>query len=304
MVAVTLSVLGPPSGANDASDPDPSVSGGVVRVQEAEVAYEDLGEGTPVVMLHGFGVDRRSIKGCMEPVFSERGGWRRLYFDLPGMGVTGPVQSVRSSDAMLEFVLEFINKILPDERFLVVGYSYGGYLAQGMAYKHPERVLGMMLIGPMVVADDAKRDLEPKSVIEKDDSLLRELQPHERELFEEFTVVQNRKSWERFNAEILSGLKVGDYDYLSTIRDAPKAYRFSFDIEHLPRKFAGPSLILAGRQDHLAGYRDLWRIIENYPRSSFILLDKASHALQIDQEELFGALVAEWLDRVEGGTGG
>jgi pimeloyl-ACP methyl ester carboxylesterase len=302
MVIATFSFLGTPSGARGQVHQGPPGSGSVVRVQDAEVAYEDLGEGTPVVMLHGFGVDRRTMKGCMAPIFSKRSGWRRLYFDLPGMGVTDPVQSVGSSDAMLDFALEFINKVLADQKFLVVGESYGGYLAQGVVYKHPERVLGMLLIGSMVVADDTKRDLEPRTVIEKDDSLLQELEPYEREAFEHFSVVQNRKNWERFKAEMFSGMEVRSSDYLHTIRRSPTTYAFSFDIERLPRRFEGPSLILAGRQDHLVGYKDLWRIVENYPRSSFILLDRAGHALQIEQEEVFNSLVIEWLDRVEGGV--
>jgi hypothetical protein len=33
--------------------------------------------------------------------------------------------------------------------------------------------------------------------------------------------------------------------------------------------------------------------------SSFVLLDRAGHALSVEQKMLFRALVSEWLDRVE-----
>ncbi|CAM02087.1 hypothetical protein SACE_2808 [Saccharopolyspora erythraea NRRL 2338] len=36
----------------------------------------------------------------------------------------------------------------------------------------------------------------------------------------------------------------------------------------------------------------------HYPRASFAVLDVAGHNLPIEQPELFGALVLEWLDRV------
>ena len=58
-----------------------------------------------------------------------------------------------------------------------------------------------------------------------------------------------------------------------------------------------------GRQDSIVGYRDAWEIIENYPRGSFVVLDKAGHNLQIEQEDLFNNLVLEWLDRVENEEG-
>ena len=44
---------------------------------------------------------------------------------------------------------------------------------------------------------------------------------------------------------------------------------------------------------------DSWDILENYSRATFAVLDRAGHRLQIEQEELFNALVNEWLDRVE-----
>jgi pimeloyl-ACP methyl ester carboxylesterase len=63
--------------------------------------------------------------------------------------------------------------------------------------------------------------------------------------------------------------------------------------------FVKPTLILAGKQDHISGYRGQWDILENYPRATFVVLDRAGHRLQIEQEALFNALVNEWLDRVE-----
>ena len=66
-----------------------------------------------------------------------------------------------------------------------------------------------------------------------------------------------------------------------------------------PKSVEKPTLILAGRQDAMVGYRDAWKILENYPRGTFAVLDRAGHNLQIEQETLFNALVNEWLDRVE-----
>jgi hypothetical protein len=39
--------------------------------------------------------------------------------------------------------------------------------------------------------------------------------------------------------------------------------------------------------------------LENYPRGTFVVLDRAGHGLGVEQEDLFRALVGEWLDRVE-----
>lgn len=39
--------------------------------------------------------------------------------------------------------------------------------------------------------------------------------------------------------------------------------------------------------------------LENYPRGTLTVLDRAGHNLQIEQETLSNALVNEWFDRVE-----
>ena len=73
---------------------------------------------------------------------------------------------------------------------------------------------------------------------------------------------------------------------------------FSFDVDKLNNKFDKPTLILLGRQDNCVGYKDAWNILENFPRATFAVLDRAGHSLQIEQEELFNSLINEWLVRV------
>lgn len=58
------------------------------------------------------------------------------------------------------------------------------------------------------------------------------------------------------------------------------------------------SSILTGRQDDSVGYLDQFGLLPRHPRASFAVLDVAGHNLQIEQPELFAALMREWLGRV------
>ena len=109
--------------------------------------------------------------------------------------------------------------------------------------------------------------------------------------------MQNPETWRRFRDEIQPGLKVADYDFLNGLRE--RGYDFSFAVDVPDRRFEKPTLMLLGRQDSSVGYKDAWNILENYPRATFAVLDKAGHNLQIEQPGLFEALVKEWLERVE-----
>lgn len=266
------------------------------ELENISVYYEAYGEGRPFISLHGFSPDHRLMTGCMEPIFKHRSGWKRIYPDLPGMGKTPGKEWITNSDQMLDIVLDLIDQVIPGQRFVLAGESYGGYLARGIIYRRPALVDGLLLICPMIIPDHAKRSVPPQVTLVKDPELLSSLEPGDREEFESFAVVQSQRIWERTRDEVIAGISIADEDFLTRLQT--RGYPFSFDVDAAP-PFEKPALILVGRQDAMVGYRDAWDIIEKYPRGTFAVLDRAGHNLQIEQETLFNALVNEWLDRVE-----
>jgi len=233
-------------------------------------------------MLHGFSLDHRVMTGCMEPILQQRGGWRRIYPDLPGMGKTLAGKSIANSDHMLDAVLEFIEAIIPNERFVLVGESYGAYLARGVACRKRAMVDGLLLICPCVIAEREKRNLPKHVTLVEDPALLSSLQSKEADDFKSIAVVQTPQTWKRYRDEIISGVKIADEAFLTKLQT--EHYAFSFDLDCLLGVFERPSLILVGRQDASVGYGDAWSILEDYPRGTFAVLDRAGHNLQIEQE--------------------
>lgn len=264
-------------------------------IRDVPLFYETYGAGTPIILIHGFSCDHHLMTGCIEPLFIQKQGWQRIYLDLPGMGKTPGDEAINSSDDILDIVVEFIDAVIPGQQFLVVGESYGGYLSQGVIHRKFEQVAGMALICPGVIMEHTQRDLPPPTVLVKNPALLAGLAPTDAEAFASIAVVQDQYNWERYRDEVLSGIRVADEAFLQKINEH---YSFSFDAGKLPQPFARPVVLLTGRQDHVTGYRDVWRILENYPRGTFAVLDRAGHNLQIEQPQLFNALIGEWLDRV------
>jgi len=247
-------------------------------------------------MIHGYSPDHRLMKGCMEPVFRDGSNYKRIYFDLPGMGRTKAETWITNSDVMLDIVLEFIEQIIPGENFLLAGESYGGYLSRGILKKIPHRVDGLLMICPCIIPDSGKRTLPQKKVILRNDKLLSQLEPYEMEQYSSITVVQSKETCQRFRNEVLSGLKLADEAFLANFRET--GYAFSFDIDEAGSIFDKPALMLMGRQDTSVGYKDAWNLLDRYPRATFAVLDRAGHNLQIEQANTFTCLVSEWLDRV------
>lgn len=105
------------------------------RIKDAEIYYEIVGEGKPVIIIHGCAPDHRLMMKCMESVFQKYEGYKRIYIDLPGMGKSNAPDWINSSDHILEVLTIFIEEIIPKKDFLLVGESFGGYLARGYFQK-------------------------------------------------------------------------------------------------------------------------------------------------------------------------
>ncbi len=266
------------------------------QIKDISIYYELFGEGIPIIMLHGWSVDHRHMVSDLEPLFKQRAGWKRIYLDLPGHGRTPGKEGMATQDMILEVVLDFIDKLIPGQRFVVAGTSAGAYLARGVVHRRSASIDGLLLTVPLIVADDAKRHVPSPVTLVADSALMSELEPDEVEIIQQ-AVVQSRKVIDYMRANFITTSETGT-DFQAKLRE-PENYAFSFDVDAFPRPFPAPTLIVTGRQDSAVGYRDAWKILDNYPRGTFVVLDRSGHFLPFEQEGLFVAVVSEWLDRVE-----
>ncbi|GGE63875.1 alpha/beta fold hydrolase [Priestia taiwanensis] len=267
------------------------------KINDISINYEEIGTGKPIIMLHGFLLNHRVMTGCMEPILENQDGYRRIYIDLPGMGKSESADWIENADVMLDILIHFINTIIPHENFLLAGESYGGYLARGIIYRMANRIDGLLLLCPVIIAAMQQRTVPEHVCLVEDKGLLQKLPVEGAESFASLSVVQSKSIYKRYEKEILSGARLADAEFLERYR--ANGYAFSFNVDTLSEKFKKPMLFLMGKQDSVVGYKDAWNILENYPRASFVVLDKAGHNLQIEQEEVYQSLVYEWIQRTE-----
>jgi len=268
-----------------------------VEVDGVRVSYVEHGPPagpgvTTAVMVHGFELDHRVMTGALEPVFARRQSWRRVYVDLPGMGST-TAPDVASTDDVFRILRGAVAALVPEGPYAVVGQSYGGYLARGLTAADPERVVGLTAVVAVVEPRHELRQVPAHQVLVRDPALAARVGAAALEA-DDGLVVQTEETWEATRQQIDPGLAAADP--VVTARVAAH-YAGTFPVE--PAPFGKPVLIVVGRQDSVTGYRDAWGLVEHYPRATFAVLDRAGHALTIEQRGLFEALVGEWLDRVE-----
>lgn len=260
------------------------------------VAIHEMGEGVPILFLHGFGVDHQSLLASVGPVFERRPGYRRLHVDLPGFGASPADPSIDSSDAVVDFVLELIDSVIGDERFLLVGQSWGAYLARAVVAERRDHVLGVALDIPVVIATHADRDVSPAVILRDEPGILDGVGPVDAAEFRQVAVIIDGPAWDSFATTVLQPEAAADDP---TVERISQRYAFTTDVDAIGEPFDRPSLIVVGRQDSVVGYRDALRLIDRFPRATFAVLDAAGHLLEGERPALFAALIDDWIERVE-----
>ena len=114
-----------------------------IQVNGERLAYLDVGEGRPVIVIHGFGGSMWQWEHQQVPLSRE---FRLLTPDLIGSGLSAKPDIEYRPDQMLDYFVAFMDT-LKIPRAALVGNSMGAGLAIGMALEHPDRVSKLVLIG-------------------------------------------------------------------------------------------------------------------------------------------------------------
>ena len=116
-----------------------------------------IGEGIPLFIFHGLFHDSEIMMHQLEQSQIDLDGFKRIYIDLPGMGNTRSSVCDANTDAIIDVLSPFIKELIEDQKFVVCGYSYGTYIAKGMAKKFRSQISAEIEICPVIETDVKKR---------------------------------------------------------------------------------------------------------------------------------------------------
>jgi haloalkane dehalogenase len=281
-----------------------------VAVLDTEISYVDTGAGDPVVFLHGNPTSSYLWRNVIPHL---EGVGRCLAPDLVGMGSSGPAPdgSYRFVDHS-RYLDAWFEALGLTENVTLVGHDWGSALGFYWAYKHPERVRGIVymeaIVRPLTWEEwpDEARDIfqamrseaGEEMVLEKNvfverilpSSVLRELTEEEMDVYrrpylEPGEARRPTLTWPR---EL--PISSEPQDVVSIVDDYSKWLAES----DLPKLFvnAEPGTILIGAQ------REFCR---TWPNQGEITVQGA-HFIQEDSPHEIGEAVAAFVKRIEGAS--
>lgn len=241
-----------------------------------------VGEGTPVLALHGAYSTSTELAAILEPVFERVEGHRRLYPDLPGMGRSIDVTAGSSAGAV-DMLCGLIEQEIGSAPVLLVGHSYGAHLARGLAARLREQALGMALQCPLV----PDLHVPDEHVVIEEDGADADLAAAEREAFEAYFVIRTRATVARFRDAVLPASDRFDPAVVEQLMgNAELDLRPTYD---------RPVLVMTGRHDAWVGHAQHDHLVATYPNATGVLVADAGHALPHEHPGLVAAALTQWL---------
>ncbi|HET6571801.1 MAG TPA: alpha/beta hydrolase [Solirubrobacterales bacterium] len=119
---------------------------------------EVAGEGPPIVLCHGMTATRRYVVHGSRAL--ERAGHAVVTYDARGHGESDPAppgQGYGYPEQVADLE-EVVASGLGDGRFVLGGHSMGAHTAVAYALRHPERLAGIVVIGPTYVGEPASEE--------------------------------------------------------------------------------------------------------------------------------------------------
>lgn len=257
---------------------------------ELDVAYTDVGEGEPVVLLHGIPT-WSFLYAEVIPALADH--CRVLAVDMLGHGWSDRRDRFdRSLRAQARAVLRLLD-VLGVERTTVVGHDTGGGVALILAVEHPDRVARLVLTNAVAYDSWPVEDM-----IALGDPRWREKPPEEVAAFVAGGLPDGLAHVGRLTPEFVEGIVAPWSDEegaVSLIRNA-SALNTNHTMELVDRhsSISAPTLVLSGVHDPWQPLSDGHRLAKEIPGARMVEVD-ASHWIPHDAPEPFAVAVLDFL---------
>ena len=262
--------------------------------------YEEVGQGTPILFVHEFASDHRG----WEPQLREFGKRHRC-IAYAARGYTPSDVPADESAYTYRHVMRDAVAVLDHlkiDKAHLIGLSMGGYTSLQVALNHPDRVRSLVLAGTgsggerwytddfhahsRAVGDQFERDGAGAVAATYGQSASRI--PF---------LLKDPRGYAEFTTRLAEHEPRGSANTSRGFQGArPSLYDFEADI----RRLTTPALIVVGDEDDRCIEPALF-LKDAIPASGLVVMPKTGHVVNLEEPDLFNAVVGDFLARVEAG---
>ncbi len=257
------------------------------------LAFDDVGPGPVVVLIHGFPFDRKMWDAQTAEIGSV---YRVIAPDLRGHGETAVPDGVYTIDLMADDVIDTLDALNLTDPVVIGGISMGGYIAMSIALRYPTRVRGLILMNTRAGADtfstatvreELARAVEQSG---KPDAVVDSMMP---KLFSPASLARHPEVIERIKSQMS---RCNPQALANTLRGMAIRPDRTGDLGRI----AVPTLVLAGADDALIPIEESERLAAGIARSRLVVIPAGGHLAPVENKTAANAAILEFLGSIEG----
>lgn len=245
--------------------------------EEGKYRYVEIGEGTPIIILHGLMGGLSNFDGVSD--YFPKKGYKVVLPELPIYTLNILKTNVK---AFAKFVHDFI-KFKKYDQVILLGNSLGGHIALYYTKMHPEFVKALIITGSSGLYESAMGDSYPRRgdyefIKKKAEDVFYDPKVATKEIVDDvFETVNDRMK------------------LIKTLTIAKSAIRHNM-AKDLP-KMKVPTCIIWGKNDKVTPPDVAEEFHELLPDSDLFWIDHCGHAAMMEHPDEFNRLLDEWLTK-------
>ncbi len=268
-----------------------------VTVDEMELAYRELGDGPPVLMLHGWPTSSYLWRDVMPPVAAA--GCRTIALDLPGYGGSSKPPGARYDFALYDAALDAFLDSLGVETTALAVHDVGGPIGLHWAVHRPGRVTKLALLNTLVYPEFDEMAVKFIETLSTPGPREQLTSPAGLEFSMKFGLADESNLTPEVLAAVQEPFQTDeDRSALANAGIGLDPAGFEEIARLLPEAFADtPVRIVYGEQDRILPTvaETMARVKRDLPQAEITALPDAGHFLQEEAAERIGDLLAEFL---------
>lgn len=237
-------------------------------IKGVKTHYQLIGQGQPLVMLHGWGCDWQIWYPLIQSLSTH---YQLIIPDLPAFGQSEAAAAIWNTTDYVKWFEEFIKATLDTKPFMLMGHSFGGKIGAVYASQQPAQLQKLILVGSSGLPDP----LPPHRALQQ---TVLGLIP---------TQLKNAIP-AAFKYKVLNSTgSATDHFHSNPTQRQILRQIVRENIAHYLPNLTVPTLLLWGKNDPETPLNQGRRFAELTPHSTLVLLEKSGHFPFIDETETF-----------------
>lgn len=252
-----------------------------ITINGQKIVYTIQGEGSAVVLLHGWGSNRKLFDGIINVVSK---GYMAIAPDLPGFGDSPEPREPWSVGDYAQMIIDFLS-LLDIKKVVFLGHSYGGRII----FKLFEKGNLPFEIEKIILIDSA--GVKPKKTLK---------QKIKQRIYKISKGILSAKLVIKIMPDALERLRQkngsADYNAASPIMRQCLVKAVNEDLTHVFETIKVPSLLIWGDCDDATPLKDAKLMEEKIPDAGLVICEGAGHYSFLEQPIKCQRVVASFLN--------